>query len=64
MFKCNIIIDLKKRVEARDISRRRKELPVLHIWELPGNYPVFTMVMEIYHYGERIWIIRVTHNLL
>ena len=26
-----------------------------HIWELPGNYPVFTVVMVIYHYVERIW---------
>ena len=25
-----------------------------HIWELLGNYPVFTMVMVIYHYVERI----------
>ena len=26
-----------------------------HRWELPGNYPVFTVVMVIYHYVERIW---------
>ena len=26
-----------------------------HRWELPGNYPVFTVVMAIYHYVERIW---------
>ena len=25
-----------------------------HRWELPGNYPVFTVVMVIYHYVERI----------
>ena len=25
-----------------------------HRWELPGNYPVFAMVMLIYHYVERI----------
>ena len=25
-----------------------------HRWELPGNYPVFTVVMLIYHYVERI----------
>ena len=31
-----------------------------HRWELPGNYPVFTVVMVIYHYVERIWIILVT----
>ena len=26
-----------------------------HRWELPGNYPAFTVVMVIYHYVERIW---------
>ena len=26
-----------------------------HRWELPGNYPEFTVVMVIYHYVERIW---------
>ena len=31
-----------------------------HRWELPGNYPVLTMVMVIYHYVERIWRILVT----
>ena len=31
-----------------------------HRWELPGNYPVFTMVMLIYHYVERIWRILVS----
>ena len=31
-----------------------------HRWELPGNYPVFTVVMAIYHYVERIWRILVT----
>ena len=35
--------------------------PILaHIWELPGNYPVFTVVMVIYHYVERIRRILVT----
>ena len=33
-------------------------------WELLGNYPVFTVVMLIYHYVERIWIILVTPNFL
>ena len=33
-----------------------------HRWELPGNYSVFTMVMLIYHYIERIWIILGTPN--
>ena len=32
----------------------------MHRWELPDNYPVFTMVMVIYHYVERIWRIIVT----
>ena len=31
-----------------------------HIWELPGNYPVFAVSMVIYHYVERIWRILVT----
>ena len=26
-----------------------------HIWELPGNCTVLTMVMVICHYIERIW---------
>ena len=34
-----------------------------HRWELLGNYPVFTTVMVIYHYVERIWIIVVTPNI-
>ena len=37
---------------------------VHHIWELPGNYPVFPVVMVIYHYVERIWRILVTNNFL
>ena len=35
-----------------------------HIWELPGNYPVFTVVMVVYHYVERTGIILVTTNFL
>ena len=38
--------------------------PAMHRWELPGNYPVFIVVMAIYHYVERIWRIIVTPNLL
>ena len=38
------------------------ELPTAHRWELLCNYPVFTVVMVIYHYLERIWIIIVTPN--
>ena len=35
-----------------------------HRCELPGNYPVFTMVMIIYYHVARIWRILVTPNLL
>ena len=35
-----------------------------HIWDLPGNYPVFTVVMVIYYYFEIIWGILVTLNVL
>ena len=35
-----------------------------HRWELPGNHPVFAVVMVIYHYVERIWRILVTPNFL
>ena len=46
--------------DLRD-KERPAELPGRgHRWELPGNYPVFTVVMVIYHYVERIWIIPVT----
>ena len=31
-----------------------------HRWKLPGNYPVFVVVMVIYHYVERIWRILFT----
>ena len=54
---------------GKDIYRG-KVIPVLrylkghpesgHRWELPGNYPVFTVVMVIYHYVERICRITVT----
>ena len=30
--------------------------------ELMDNYPVFTVVILIYHYDERIWRILVTPN--
>ena len=35
-----------------------------HRWELLGNYPVFTVVMLIYHYVERTWRILVTPDFL
>ena len=33
---------------------------VQHRWELPGKYPILTVVMVICHYVERIWRIIVT----
>ena len=38
--------------------------PPHHILELPGNYPIFTVVMIIYHYVGGIWRILVTPNFL
>ena len=35
-----------------------------HRWELPGNYSVFTMVMVIYYYFERIWRVLVTPDFV
>ena len=29
-----------------------------------GNYPIFTVILVIYHYSERIWIFIVTPNFL
>ena len=37
---------------------------VVHRCELPGNYPVFTVVMVIYHYVERIYRIIGNPNFL
>ena len=34
-----------------------------HRWKLPGKYPVFTVLMVIYHYVEKIWGIHVTPNV-
>ena len=31
-----------------------------HRWKLAGNYHFFTVVMVIYHYNEKIWIVIVT----
>ena len=33
-------------------AHRETWVGVDYIWELPGNYPVFIVVMEIYHYVE------------
>ena len=35
-----------------DVLQMRVWGGVGHRWELPGNYPVFTVVMVIYHYVE------------
>ena len=35
-----------------------------HRWKLPGNCPVFDVVMVIYHYVEIIWRILVIPNSL
>ena len=40
------------------------EASLRHRWELPGNYPVFTVVMVIYHYVEITWRILVTPDFL
>ena len=37
-------------------------LSLSHTWEFPGNYPVFAVVMVIYHYVERIRRIIVASN--
>ena len=49
-------------VGEMEISWEKPE-GVQHRWELPGNYPVFAMVMVIYHYVERIWRILVTPKI-
>ena len=42
----------------------RSACTFLHRWELPVNYPVFSLVMVICHYLERIWRIVLTPNFL
>ena len=70
--------DMDKHIEVADghhITAKQKEQvqikmcdnnrdPFIHRWELLGNYPVFTVVMVIYHYIERIRRIIVTPNIL
>ena len=41
-----------------------QKLTPQHRWELPGNCPVFTMVMVIFHYVEIIWRTLVTPHFL
>ena len=51
---------------ARSTLERESTVPACedHRWELPGNYPVFTVVIIIYHYVERIWGGLITPNFL
>ena len=37
---------------------------LLHRWEVPSNHPVFSVVLVIYHYNERIWRILVAPYFL
>ena len=53
--------------KGRELNRKNRKMGkrrLQHRWELPVNYPVFTMIMVIYHYIEGIWIILVTSNFL
>ena len=43
-----IITDHIKYIEAQKL-RNTKVAYGRHRWELPGNYPVFTMIMVIYY---------------
>ena len=58
LFKFKYIVILSNREKLVQIASPRqtsKYVPRhVHRWELPGNYPVFTVVMVIYHYVERI----------
>ena len=45
-------------------SYPEEERPYSHIWELLDNYPVFTVLMVIYHYVERTWRILITPDFL
>ena len=57
----NLPILYKSFVSAKEKKEVGPQIrPAMHRWELPGNYPVFTVVMVIYHYVERIWRILVT----
>ena len=55
-------------IQIPPLGRSRHHCPpCLQTWgrrELPGNYPVFTVVMVIYHYVERIWRVLVTPIIL
>ena len=52
---------MKTRGGVKPLSRSKySNPPPRHRWESPGNYPVFTAVMVIYHYVERIWRILVS----
>ena len=46
------------------LAYTERKAPCHHRWELPGNYPVFTVLLEIYHYVERNCRILVTPNFV
>ena len=50
---CECIYDLRMGGKPEK-SKMMQHSTVYHRWELPGNYPVFSVVMVIYHYVERI----------
>ena len=52
--KCDDQQNIKDIIDAAILSTPE------HRWELPGNYPIFTVVKVIYHYVDRIWRILVT----
>ena len=52
--KCRVLVkDLIRNIHPSNMKRIHL-IPYNHRWELPGKYPVFNMVMVIYHYVERI----------
>ena len=51
-------------VVCGDIQMINVAVTSRHIWELLGNYLVFTIVMVIYHYVKRICRILVTLNFM
>ena len=63
-----VVGDLNANLASQEGERRAEDIAATiategledHRWELPGNYPVSTVVMVIYHYVERLWRILVT----
>ena len=68
-FRVNIRHPGRRRNKMDDNVKRGFSLdiqppPLRYRWVLPSNCPVFTVVMVIYHYIERIWIILVAPHFL